>query len=326
MQPFRTSRSQRRSPPSKLQVLWPTDSENLYAIQSHDHTLGSRRTILPETLDFTEEPVPVHWPQTPQTSQTVHFLNGARFPGSRRPTESIPYPGYPQFINGSNEMNRVPRKWTQEDQDQQDERVRQQAMDELVQSWMDRLQLISVITTFFAAIEAQLLGITTPDDASTDSRVDQAANAALAGALVVHVFAAIMSFFAAFFLIRYKLSMAKHQERRVEIRVALRNGEAGIDTPSSASVWTTNPHLEQVGPFRRGQPPTHLLDHLHSLCMALSAIGFALALAGVMCFLWSRLATSAGIFASACMGVCLVSGAGAVFWPASTIHRTHKTS
>ena len=36
---------------------------------------------------------------------------------------------------------------TQEDQDQFDEKVRKQAMNELVQSWMDRLQLISVIVS-----------------------------------------------------------------------------------------------------------------------------------------------------------------------------------
>lgn len=40
------------------------------------------------------------------------------------------------------------RKWTQEDQDQIDEKARRKAMSELVQSWMDRLQLISVIVSF----------------------------------------------------------------------------------------------------------------------------------------------------------------------------------
>ena len=178
-------------------------------------------------------------------------------------------------------------------------------------------------TTFFAAIEAQLLGITTPDSADSDSQVDQAANAALAGALVVHVFAAIMSFFAAFFLIRYKLSMAKREEHKVEVG---RRNKDGVETVSSSSIWSSNPHLEQVGPFRRGHPPTHLLDHLHSLCMWLSATGFVLALVGVMCFVWSRLARSAGAFASVCMGACIVSGVAAVFWPPSSMHRKQKTA
>lgn len=217
---------------------------------------------------------------------------------------------------------------------------------------MDRLQLISVVvrikaahylirvmltkcrqTTFFAAIEAQLLGTTTPDpdNKDSDSRIDQAANAALAGAMVVHVFAAIVSFFAAFFLIRYKLSMAKREERKVELghihpHEDLQNRGVTIETSSNSSVWSSNPHLEQVGPFRRGQPPTHLLDHCHSLCMWLSAVGFVLAMVGVMCFVWSRLSKSASIFASVCVGVCLVSGVGAIFWPASSIHRKPKVA
>ncbi len=241
---------------------------------------------------------------------------------------------------------------TQEDQDHVDEKVRQKALSDLVQSWMDRLQLISVVvrikaahylirvmltkcrqTTFFAAIEAQLLGTTTPDpdNKDSDSRIDQAANAALAGAMVVHVFAAIVSFFAAFFLIRYKLSMAKREERKVELghihpHEDLQNRGVTIETSSNSSVWSSNPHLEQVGPFRRGQPPTHLLDHCHSLCMWLSAVGFVLAMVGVMCFVWSRLSKSASIFASVCVGVCLVSGVGAIFWPASSIHRKPKVA
>ena len=146
--------------------------------------------------------------------------------------------------------------------------------------------------------------------------IDQAANAALAGALVIHVFAAIISFLAAFFLIRYKLSAAKREERKFEVAVG-----NGPGTVSSSSVWSSNPHLEQVGPFRRGQPPTHLLDHCHSLCMGLSAVGFVLAITGVMCFAWSRLPPSSGIFASVCCAACVVSGVAAVFWPAGSMHR-----
>ncbi len=38
---------------------------------------------------------------------------------------------------------------TQEDQDETDEKARTKAMNELVASWMDRLQLISVIVRLF---------------------------------------------------------------------------------------------------------------------------------------------------------------------------------
>ena len=44
-------------------------------------------------------------------------------------------------------------------------------------------------TTFFAAIEAQLLDIVTPDHPFTQSGVARAAAATISGALVVHVFA-----------------------------------------------------------------------------------------------------------------------------------------
>ncbi|RDX44881.1 hypothetical protein OH76DRAFT_1358827 [Lentinus brumalis] len=228
---------------------------------------------------------------------------------------------------------------TQEDQDETDEKARRKAMNELVASWMDRLQLISVITTFFAAMESQLLGTTAPDpgDQTGESAASQLANATLTSALVVHIFAAILSFLAAFFLIRYKLTVAKREERKVESGLAgsATNPHPGAGSGTTADanasrtttassiqpIWSSNPHLEQVGPFRRGQPPTHLLDHLHSVCMWLSIVGFVLALAGVLCFAWSRLALSGGVFASACMAVCLVTGVTAVFWPASSAHQ-----
>lgn len=165
-------------------------------------------------------------------------------------------------------------------------------------------------TTFFAGMEVQLLGTTMPDDPKNDPVIDQIANAALTGALVVHVFAAITSFLAAFFLTRYKLSAAKREEVEVE------SGCANAATPAPSS-RSTDRHLEQVGPFRRGQPPTHLLDHCHSLSMWLAAAGFVLALAGVLCATWARFALSSSVFATVCVVVCVVSGITAFFWPAS---------
>lgn len=201
-------------------------------------------------------------------------------------------------------------------------------------------------------MEAQLLGTTAPDIGSQDPPVDQIANAALCGALMVHAFAAILSFIAAFFLIRYKLAVATREERKVESGLASsatnsktamsRVARTSTDTGNSAAggetgggtgaascessiasppIWSSNPHVETVGPFRRGQPPTHLLEHCHSLCMWLAVVGFALALVGVICFAWSRLALSGGVFASVCMAVCLVTSVAAIFWPASSAHR-----
>ncbi|KAH9942260.1 uncharacterized protein BXZ73DRAFT_87906 [Epithele typhae] len=274
---------------------------------------------------MTEEPssLPNSRSPTRLLGKGIGFSNIAASPQRDHPPIYVPLP--PPQDNGAS----PPRKWTQMDQDETDEKARQKAMNGLVASWMDRLQLISLITTFFAAMESQLLGTTVPDEPGNDSWPSQLANVVLTGALVVHVFAAILAFLAAFFLIRYKLATAKREERKVESGL-----ESSAITPSSSTgpsrsatgqtdppIWSANPHLEQVGPFRRGQPPTHLLDHCHSLCMWLSIMGFFFALVGVLCFAWSRLALSGGIFASVCMGICLVTGVAAVFWPISGPHR-----
>ncbi|KAI0373403.1 hypothetical protein BV20DRAFT_1041875 [Pilatotrama ljubarskyi] len=284
--------------------------------------------VLPATRPMTEEPASL--PHTPAISRspTARVFNGGLL---SLPQQHTAPPMYVPLAAGGGNANADPmRKWTQEDQDETDEKARKKAMSELVQSWMDRLQLISVITTFFAAMEAQLLGSTMPDDPNEDPVIDQLANATLTGALVVHVFAAIMSFLAAFFLIRYKLTVAKREERKVESGLAdAAASSAGqsraptsdsVEQASLPPIFSSDPHLEQVGPFRRGQPPTHLLDHCHSLCMWLAAVGFVLALAGVLCFAWARLALSGGVFASVCVAVCLVSGVGAIFWPAGSAH------
>ena len=185
--------------------------------------------------------------------------------------------------------------------------------------------------------------------------------------MVMHVFAAIMSFFAAFFLIRYQLAVAKQEERRVESECKpsesdLESGagpgpprqtstlagtggggasrdaerarsddgddndgdsparESTLTDPGMPAIFSSNPHLEQVGPFRRGQPPTGMLEHCHTLCMGLAAAGFVLALVGVGCLGWSRLALSGSAFASGCLGVCCVASLAAFFWPRSSAH------
>ncbi|KAJ2955172.1 hypothetical protein NUW54_g14760 [Trametes sanguinea] len=180
--------------------------------------------VLPASHPMTDEPVSL--PHTPARTPTTRLFNGGLLslpqqPG-RNPPVFIPLgnadggmggdatrkcmflciPVIPEGTDPQVDNVGILAEGTQEDQDETDEKARRKAMSELVQSWMDRLQLISVITTFFAAMEAQLLGSTMPDDPTKDPPADQVANAALTGALVVHVFAAIISFLAAFFLIR----------------------------------------------------------------------------------------------------------------------------
>jgi len=175
-------------------------------------------------------------------------------------------------------------------------------LDALLQSWKERLSLITVISTFFAAMEAQLLSGTTPGDPQNTTAVQSVANAGLSGALVVHIFAAIISFLAAFFLIRYELCEAVRQEHEV--------GHAMVHTtpmPGEPGVFTADPHLEHRGPFGIPAPPINLLRKCNSLCMWLTAIGSVLALMGVLCSTWSAMPESVGIFTSACAGFCVVA-------------------
>ncbi|KAJ7125138.1 hypothetical protein C8R44DRAFT_619677 [Mycena epipterygia] len=179
-------------------------------------------------------------------------------------------------------------------QDKEDEKARRQASKDLTQSWMDRLQLISVITTFFASTEAGMLQVTTPTGGDINaSGTSQLVNSAFLGALVLHVWAAIISFMGAFFLVRYNLKEAKEEQREQSL----------VQYLSLQPVWTTNPHLEQVGPFQK-KPPTHLLSRCHNLCILLTFAGFALALLGIVAFAWAQNPISVGVVTSVSTLVC----------------------
>jgi hypothetical protein len=258
---------------------------------------------------------------------------------------------------------------TQAEQDDEDDIKRREALRNLVESWMDRLQLISVITTFFASTEASLITITMPGpDQGSGTVVGQLANIGILGALVVHSNAAIISFLAAFFLVRYKLKIAKDEEAEVE-RVLVDNDPhaCAIQSPVSAQssfhvdtekaermqpkadrmkpkvprskpdydhetdpipgllrvtsptgsqpLFSKNPHLVQTGPAGTSDPPTHLLSRCHTLCIILATLGFALDLAGILCFAWDKLPLSVSISSSFFMALCLFSGLFIVYKP-----------
>lgn len=112
------------------------------------------------------------------------------------------------------------RRRTQKQQNRLDDRAYENAMENLVTSWQERLQLISVITTFFASMEAAMLVVTDPSKEMEKGEVSytlKATNAGLLGALVMHVYAAVLSFLAAFLLIRYKLKEASKNELKVQV-------------------------------------------------------------------------------------------------------------
>ncbi|KAI0701174.1 hypothetical protein BC835DRAFT_1265166 [Cytidiella melzeri] len=98
-----------------------------------------------------------------------------------------------------------------------DDDAKRKAVMNVVQVWLDRLQLISTITTFFAGIDGTILSFTISLTHVTSFPVSQwtvpqkVLLASLVGALIFHVCAAITSFTASFVLIRYRLvDMTEH--------------------------------------------------------------------------------------------------------------------
>ncbi|KAJ7935107.1 hypothetical protein B0H13DRAFT_1949704 [Mycena leptocephala] len=244
------------------------------------------------------------------TNQAQAITNCCRARFWLRPILSEPQPGREWLAPPP--RPHVPT--AQSTQDKEDDKAKRQAVKDLAQSWMDRLQLISVITTFFASTESGMLQVTS--SGNSDNAGSQLANSAFLAALVLHVWAAIISFMGAFFLVRYNLKEAKEEQKEV----GLAPGPNSPISPSSQlvrprteeslasylrlqPVWTTNPHLEQVGPFQ-SKPPTHLLSRCHNFCILLTFIGFAFALLGILGFAWAQNPVSVGVVTSVSTAVC----------------------
>ena len=167
--------------------------------------------------------------------------------------------------------------------------------------------------------------------------------------MITDMFTAILSFVAAFFLVRFRVNEASRQELKVEIKEAIERSNGGDkskndDAPDASNIaeklkhidpeqlghidpsqlknfdidppiFSSNPEIEAVGPFRRGKPPLHLLEACHTLCMLLSVVGFIMAMVGVLCYVWAMLPSSSRILSTTCLGVCIVSSLLAIFLP-----------
>ncbi|OBZ69587.1 Eukaryotic translation initiation factor 4 gamma [Grifola frondosa] len=95
------------------------------------------------------------------------------------------------------------------------------AMLAVVQVWVDRLQSITVVTTFFTSVDGLLFSLsssTRPTDVHAWTRTDKLTNASLGGALIFHVCAAIIAYMGSYVLIRYRLGDATKHESSVESR------------------------------------------------------------------------------------------------------------
>ena len=91
-----------------------------------------------------------------------------------------------------------------------------------------------------------------------------------------------------------------------------------VNSPLSGDkvIWSTNPRLEQVGPFQ-GSPPTELLARCHYLCVFLSFVGFLLALVGAILFTWDKLPRSVSISTTIATILCLVAALLIIFFPST---------
>ena len=76
-----------------------------------------------------------------------------------------------------------------------------------------------------------------------------------------------------------------------------RKGSYPVEPP----IMSTHPHIEQVGPFM-SSVSSHLLSRTHTLCVFLAAVGFILAIVGILCYAWASQPRAVSIFASTCLG------------------------
>lgn len=79
-------------------------------------------------------------------------------------------------------------------------------------------------------------------------------------------------------------------------------------------IWSSNPHLVQVGPFQ-GKPPANILGRCHSLSIFLATVGFVLAVAGIGCFAWAKQTHSVSIFTVIWIAICVILGVGILIVP-----------
>lgn len=224
----------------------------------------------------------------------------------------LPAARLPNLSGQDEPLNPRPGIISRDMSDQNDDtQKRQQAFQDLVTIWQERLQLMSAIATFFASTESSLYSIASRETPMT--LVVRVTNAAFLGAMIIHVFVAFVSFMASFLLVNYRI-----HETEVEIPRGIPTSGGRVTEKSEKHHRSnssknpqvqdlppsSNPRLVQVGLFK-GKPPVHLLGRCHSLCVTLASFAFILAFIGVCCFAWTISDPAISVFATVCIGLCL---------------------
>ncbi|KAG1861871.1 hypothetical protein C8R48DRAFT_710482 [Suillus tomentosus] len=177
----------------------------------------------------------------------------------------------------------------------------------LVAVWMQRLQMLTLITTFLASIDGDLF-VLTSTSSQTTLDAQEFIYACFTGALVFHVCAAILGYVASFALIQYQISDV-----------------APSDTKNAERMLITIPPFDAVNGLlqmplnsgiqirsRTSIPPLDLLTRCYFTTLALGSVGFILVLLGIAGYAWVILRQVVGIFTVVCLGVSIVASVWAV--------------
>ncbi|KAG1828549.1 hypothetical protein EV424DRAFT_1385602 [Suillus variegatus] len=177
----------------------------------------------------------------------------------------------------------------------------------LVAVWMQRLQMLTLITTFLASIDGDLF-VLTCTSSQTTLDTQEFVYACFTGALVFHVCAAILGYVASFALIRYQIGDV-----------------APSDTKNTEGMLITIPPFDAVNGLlqmplnsgiqvrsRTSIPPLDLLTRCYFTTLALGSVGFILVLLGIASYAWVILRQVVGIFTVVCLGVSIVASVWAV--------------
>ncbi|KAG2109367.1 uncharacterized protein F5147DRAFT_156054 [Suillus discolor] len=196
----------------------------------------------------------------------------------------------------------------------------------IVAAWMQRIQTLTLITTFLASIDGELFTLTSVSsqvtvNASLDSQ--ELVYACLTGALVFHVCASILGYIASFLLVRYqtvdtipptdilgKLPDTGSPHENVNGKQLLLKAIPPLYIVQSLLQIPSGVRFQS----RTSTPPLDLLTRCYFTILVLSGAGFILALLGIATYAWFGLKRVVGIFTIACMGVSLLSGVWAMVY------------
>ncbi|KAI6115921.1 hypothetical protein F5141DRAFT_1212520 [Pisolithus sp. B1] len=201
---------------------------------------------------------------------------------------------------------------------------------ELLIAWMDRLQTLTVVTTFLVSVDSQMFSLTTENNLSRDTSPasQQLVYACLSGASVFHLCAVITAYIASFALIRYRIvdASAADVQHGVGSRKISPWGTRILGTePSPKKIVLERIHPREcvMGLFRDPKsnrntgissssfpPPLSLLKRCYYTTLCQTAVGFILALTGILSYSWAGLSVQVGGFSTVCLGI----GVGTGLW------------